>query len=190
MPANTRPWRLILGSGVALIAVLMAAAVLEQTIAKDICMFILAPYFAALVAVYPVIALNRFGVGVLVYLPYVLVGVAPLYFFDYARDGVMVGAWAPFAFAASGLAIGLSLDAANWAARGLRSGRCAVLAGAVMQAVTFVVMALGFRYLYTLASPTAGHLHYFTRDWLFTLPWMALNGAFGGFTAYALWKRV
>jgi len=189
VPAHTRPRQIILACSIALIAVLMAGAVLELTVVRDICMFILTPYFAAVVAVYPVVSLNRFGTGLWVYLPYTLVGLPPLYYFDYLRDGVMVGAWAPFAFAATGLAIGASLDLANWAARRVSARNRAVVVGAVMQAATFMLTLLGFTYLYTLASPTAGHLHFFTRDWLFTLPWMTLNGAFGGYTAYALWKR-
>jgi hypothetical protein len=35
-----------------------------------------------------------------------------------------------------------------------------------------------------------GHLLFLSREWFFTLPWMVLNGAFGGYTAYALRKRI
>jgi hypothetical protein len=61
---------------------------------------------------------------------------------------------------------------------------------AVMQAAQFVVALLGLRYLYVPTSSMAGHLYLYSEQWFFTLPWMALNGAFGGYTAYALRKRV
>jgi hypothetical protein len=37
--------------------------------------------------------------------------------------------------------------------------------------------------------PTAAgveHLYFFNREWFFTFPWMVLNEAFGGYTAYAV----
>ena len=59
-----------------------------------------------------------------------------------------------------------------------------------MQAVTFVVMLVGLTYLYLPNSSMASHLRFFDQKWLFTLPWILVNGAFGGYTAYALTKRV
>jgi hypothetical protein len=65
----------------------------------------------------------------------------------------------------------------------------AIILGAAAQAVTFVVMLLGLTYLYVADSSMSSHLRFLDQKWLFTLPWMLVNGAFGGYTAYALVKR-
>jgi hypothetical protein len=66
----------------------------------------------------------------------------------------------------------------------------AILVGTAAQAVTFVVMLLGLTYLYVWDSSMASHLRFLDQRWFFTLPWVLVNGAFGGYTAYALVKRV
>jgi len=35
----------------------------------------------------------------------------------------------------------------------------------------------------------ASHLRFLDQKWGFTLPWMVVNGAFGGYTVHALVKR-
>jgi hypothetical protein len=65
----------------------------------------------------------------------------------------------------------------------------AVVAGLAMQVVTFVVMLVGLKYLYHSSAAGVGHLHFFDTEWYFTLPWMAINGAFGGYTAHAIGKK-
>lgn len=34
------------------------------------------------------------------------------------------------------------------------------------------------------------HLAYFARGWYFSLPWLVVNGAFAGYTALAMERRV
>jgi len=123
-----------------------------------------------------------------VYVPYMLIGIAPLYYFDWLQSGALVGFWAVFAWGATGLIIGVCLDLANLLAARASERTRAMAIGAMMQVVTFAVTLLGLTYLYAPTS-MAGHLHFFDREWLFTLPWMGVNGAFGGYTAYALKKR-
>jgi len=124
-----------------------------------------------------------------VYVPYMLIGIAPLYYFDWLQSGALVGLWAVFAWGATGLIIGVCLDLANLLAARASERMWAMAIGATMQVVTFAVTLLGLTYLYAPTSSMAGHLHFFDREWLFTLPWMAVNGAFGGYTAYALKRR-
>ncbi|MFH0989616.1 MAG: hypothetical protein V1799_06320 [bacterium] len=173
-----------------MVAVFMIGAVVEVTGASGTCMFILMPYFAALAATYPVLVLNRFGAGVGVYVPYVVIGFVPLYYYDWLQSGALVGVWAVFVWSATGLVIGTSLDLVNRIM--IQSGERtrAIVIGATMQAVTFVVMLVGLTYLYKPTSSMGGHLLFFNQKWLFTLPWMVLNGCFGGYTAYALRKRI
>ncbi len=150
------------------------------------CMFVLIPYFGALAALIPVTRLRRFGAVIGTYIPYTVLGFFPLFFFDWQQSHALLGPWAAAVFALSSLLIGLAADTA-WLLSGRLSDRArAALTGGVLQAVTFLVMLLGLRYLYVSSLDPGGHLHFFTREWFFTLPWMTVNGAFGGYTAWAL----
>ena len=154
------------------------------------CMFILVGYFTAIAATIPILKVRRFGAGLLLFIPYVLIGIAPLYYFDWVQKQSLVGLWAVFTSSLSGLLIGLSLDLAYSLTARFRERTRAIVVGATMQAVTFVVMLVTLKYLYIPASDMAAHVHFFDQKWFFSLPWMIINGAFGGYTAYALTKRV
>jgi hypothetical protein len=173
--------------GLILTGVLSVGAVAGE-LYSGTCMFILMPFFAGLAALMPAVRLRSFGVTVGTYIPYSLIGFFPLYFFDYVQSKAIVGLWAVILFSASGLLIGLAADAAWAAGRRLGERGRAAAAGAVLQAATFLVMLLGFRYLYVASAAPGGHLHFFTREWFFTLPWMAVNGAFGGYMARMIWE--
>jgi hypothetical protein len=190
MKAIARSWKTILIWGLGLVAVLMVGALIDGSAISGTCMFILMPYFAAITTTVPVIAVNRFGTGILVYVPYALIGFFPLYYFDWLQSGALIGLWAVFVWSATGPLIGVCLDLANLLAGRFSARTRAIAVGATMQAVTFVIMLVGLKYLYTPTSSMSSHLYFFDREWFFTLPWMVVNGAFGGYTAYALTKRV
>jgi hypothetical protein len=183
---NGRPRALpaILAGSMALVAILMLGAVIDASGASGTCMFILVPLYTAVAVVYPLIVVRRFGTGILVYLPYALIGFFPLYFFDYLQSGALVGLWAVFLWSATGPIIGLFLDLTTAFASRLSPALRAITAGTVMQTVTFFLILLGFTYLYRSTAAGVGHLHFFNREWLFTLPWMAANGAVGGYAAH------
>ena len=185
-----RAWKPILVWGLVFVAVYMVGAVIDMTAVSGTCMFILMPYFAAMAVTIPILRVKHFGSGVAVFIPYVLIGFFPLYFFDWMQKRSLASLWAVFAYALSGILIGLCLDLANILSARLRERTRAIIIGATAQAVTFAVMLIGLTYLYLPGSSMAGHLHFFNREWFLTLPWMALNGAFGGYTAYALVKRI
>jgi hypothetical protein len=184
-----RAWKPILGWGLVFTGVYMAAAAIEMTGVSGTCMFILMPYFASLAVTIPLLVVKRFGTGVGVFIPYVVLGFFPLYFFDWLQNHALVGQWAAFVFVLSGFLIGACLDLAYLLAGRLGERARAIVVGTTQQAVTFVVMLVGLTYLYLPNSSMASHLRFFDRQWLFTLPWMLVNGAFGGYTAHALVKR-
>lgn len=190
MDTNHKSWKTILLWGLLLVVVYMIGAIIEMTNASGTCMFILMPYFAALAVTYPVLVLNRFGTGIAVYIPYVVIGFLPLYYFDWLQNGALVSEWAVFVWSATGLIIGLSLDLVNRIMIRSSERTRAIVIGTTMQAMTFIVMLLGLTYLYTPTSSMGSHLLFFNQKWLFTLPWLLLNGCFGGYTAYALRKKI
>jgi hypothetical protein len=183
-------WKPILGWGLVFTGVYMVGAVIDMTGVSGTCMFVLMPYFASLAVTIPFLKVNRFGTGLGVYIPYVVIGFFPLFFFDWLQDHSLVGLWAVFVFALSGFVIGICLDLAYLLAGRLSERWRAITIGAAVQAVTFVVMLVGLTYLYLSNSSMASHLRFLDQKWVFTLPWMVVNGAFGGYTAYALVKRV
>ena len=189
MKALLRSWKPLLGWGLAFTGVYMAGAMIEMAGLSGTCMFILMPYFAALVVTIPLLKVQQPGAGVAVFLPYVVLGFFPLYFFDWRQNHALIAEWAAWAFALSGLVIGGALELVRLPAGRLGERARAVLLGAAMQAATFGVMLVGLTYLYRPDSSMASHLRFFDQKWFFTLPWMALNGAFGGYTAWAVVRK-
>ncbi len=181
---NPRFWRTSLLWGLALTLVLGFGALVEGL--SGACMFILMPSFAALAAVMPILKLERFGTGLVTYLPYALLGFAPLFYFDWLQNRALVGLWAVFLFSATGPLIGLCADLAYKLSDRLDQRWRGAITGAAMQAATFAVMALGLTLLYVDPSGAESHVRLFDTRYYFTAPWMMMNGAMGGFTAWAL----
>lgn len=182
---STRLWAPALGWGLVLVAVYSFGAFVGEQMSGT-CMFIIMPFFAALAAVAPVVLTRRFWAATIAYLPYALLGVVPLFIFDYLQSHALKGLWALAIWALSGPIIGLCVDVAWRLAAGLRDWTRSALTGAVAQGSTFAVMLLGLTYLYVDPTAADSHLRLFDTQWYFTAPWMAANGAFGGFAAWAL----
>ena len=189
MQRTQSAWTTILIWGLALTAVLAVGAFVGEG-ASGTCMFILMPYFAGLAATMPILKIRRFGAGIGTYIPYAVLGFVPLFMFDWMQSHALRGLWAVFAWCATGPFIGLCADAAWGLSAKLHDRSRAILVGAVLQAVTFAVILLGLALLYVDPSAGDSHARLFDTKWFFTAPWMALNGAFGGFTAYAIRREI
>lgn len=189
LKTTSKAWKTILIWGLVLVAILMIGAVIDMTSITGTCMFILVAYFAAIAGTIPVITIRRFGTGILVFIPYVLIGFVPLYYFDWMQKESLVGLWAVFASSLSGILIGAGLDLVAHLTGKSSERMRAIAVGTTMQVMTFIVMLVTLKYLYLPVSDMAAHVHFFDQRWFFTLPWMAVNGAFGGYTAYALTNR-
>lgn len=182
---GSRFWRTSLLWGLALTLVFGFGAFVGERFTGT-CMFILMPSFAALAAVVPILKLERFGAGMATYLPYALLGFGPLFYFDWLQSRAMHGLWAVFVFSATGPFIGLCADLAYRLSKRLEQRCRGAIAGAAVQAATFAVMALGLTLLYVDPSGADSHVRLFDTHYYFTAPWMILNGALGGFAAWAL----
>lgn len=153
------------------------------------CMFVFPIYFYAILVVYPILLLKRFGVGMLLFLPQAVIGEIPVYMFDYARDHTLVGLWALAGWVAVFLGYGLAADLAyryapaRWGERGR-----AILAGLTFGGAMYLLTLIALTTFYNVPANT-GHLWYFQAGAGFSIPWMLLTGAFGGYTAYAIYQR-
>ncbi len=184
MKREPRFWKTTLLWGLVLTVVLSFGAFVGEKYAGA-CMFILMPYFAAIAATLPIVFLGRFGAGLATYLPYAVLGFAPLFYFDWLQSHALRGLWAVIVWTATGPLIGLCADLAYRLSARLGERWRAAAAGAAVQAATFAVMLLGLTLLYVDPSGADSHVRLFDTYWYFTAPWMIANGAFGGFTAAA-----
>ena len=181
-------WRPALIYGLPLFAIYGAAAFLVETYSGS-CMFVLPIYFYTLVAVLGVIKTGRFGTGVMIFIPFVLLGVPMDYYGDWVYDQNLISPWYALGWGPVFLGFGLVADLAyRYAPQGWHPRWRAITTG--------VAFGLGFYLLVLFALSTfypAGdetwHLWYFTEGVFFTLPWMLVNGGFGGYTAYSITLR-
>ena len=188
MGRQPRFWKTSLLWGLALFLSLSFGAFVGERFSGT-CMFILMPYFAALAATMPVLQVGRFGAGIVTYLPYAVLGFAPLFYFDWLQSRALHGLWAVFVWSASGPLIGLCADLAYRLSARLQESWRGAIVGAAVQAATFAVILLGLTQLYVDPTAADSHARLFDPYSYFTAPWMVVNGAFGGFTAWALWRR-
>jgi hypothetical protein len=139
----------------------------------------LVSYFNALIVILPILLIRRFGVGTAVYLPYALVG----FFLEYSLEQhILVSIWGTVGWCVFGLATGFSADLANRFLSGSPRWR-AILIGIIMGSVNFLLALVAVSFFYTVHPPAP---YTFAGVAFFALPWLILNSALGGYTAYAL----
>jgi uncharacterized BrkB/YihY/UPF0761 family membrane protein len=145
-------------------------------------------FYITLVVVLPVLLLQRFGVGMLVYLPYALTGLYFEYYFDLVAEHNLISYWGVIGWCLVGLAIGLSADLsyrflpARWSPRWR-----AILTGAVMSLVNFLLVGMALSFFYVAPQSGSGS---FLGVAYYGLPLMLANSAFAGYTAYAISQHV
>lgn len=150
------------------------------------CMFVLLTGFQAVVIVLPVLLLRRFGVGVAIYLPYFVLGVGFEYYFEWVAQRTLLNPWYALLWISLGPLTGLLVDVTYRLLPGRWPERWrAVILGSVLALATFFLTRWGLLTFYV--DPSAiSHLAFFQEKAIFSLPWMVINGALGGFTAHAV----
>jgi len=146
-------------------------------------------YFTALVVVLPILLIRRFGVGTAVYLPMVVVGFPINYYYEWIIEPVWIAPWAGIGWSVAFLATGFSADltyrflSAHFSER-LR----AIFVGIVIACVTYVLTLVALSVIYK--APLETESGSFLGLTYFGLPWLIVNSAFGGYTAYAISRNV
>jgi len=145
-------------------------------------------YFTSLIVTLPMLKLRRFWTATAVYLPFVVLGFPISYYFEWVREHTWAAPWSGLGWTIGFLAVGLSADAtfrfmsARWSDR-VR----AVITGTAISLASFLCtlacLRLVYRAPYQSGPGTFQGLAYFC------LPWLLANSAFGGYTAYAIWRR-
>ena len=181
-------WILVIFSMLLFLAFGLGAVIFD--LYTGTCMFVFPVYFYAILVVYPILLLKRFGVGMLLFLPQAIIGQIPVYLFDYAQDHTLIGLWGLVGWIVVFLGYGLAADLAyryapeRWGERGR-----AILVGLAFGGALYLFTLIALTAFYDIPANT-GHLFYFQAGAGFSIPWMLLTGAFGGYTAYAIYRRV
>ena len=146
-------------------------------------------YFIALVVVLPILVIKRFWVGLAVYSIYALSGLFVEYYMDWVVDRVLVSIWAVPGWCALGLATGLCADLAyRYLPSRLSEKWRAVLTGLTVSIATFVAVTIALSFFY-IEADTIYTANYFSVAY-YGVPFMLVSSGFGGYTAYAISKRV
>jgi len=146
-------------------------------------------YFSSLIVILPSLLTKRFGTATAVFLPYVIIGFPINYYFEWVAERTWVAPWSGLGWTAAFLLTGLSVDLAlRYLPGKLTSAWRSVLSGVTMGLASFVLTVAALDFVYVGPLPTDPGS--FVGIAYFGLPWMILNSAFGGYTAYALARDV
>ncbi|MFX0107508.1 MAG: hypothetical protein ACFE7R_04425 [Candidatus Hodarchaeota archaeon] len=179
-----RDLKIALIGGFLLFFVYMIGAFWELLVTRDMCMFFMIGYLMSTVVVTAIMMTKRFGMGILVFVPYALIGLPLEYYMEWILDPVLISPFAAIIWSLIGPVVGLSADLTHrFIPKAVHARIRGIITGLVIAAVHFVVMLGALAFLYV--NPLPGLEHYLNALG-FTLPWLLMNGAFGGYTAYAL----
>jgi hypothetical protein len=145
-------------------------------------------YFIALVVVLPILLVRRFGVGLMVYLPYAIIGLFVEYYMEWVLTHALVSPWAAAGWCAVGLATGLSADLAyRYLPVRLGERWRSVATGVVLGAASFLLVQLALTFFYVEPQTGPGS---FLGVAYYGLPFLLVSSGFGAYTAYAISQEI
>ncbi len=182
-----KPWQTILLFGILQSALTGFGIFFDVSTGIGMFFVYIVSYFNALIVILPILLIRRFGVGAAVYLPYAVIGFFLEYYMEIVQQPVLVNVWAVIGWCVFGLATGFSADLAFRFLR-IRERWRAMLMGIVMGSVNFVLTLVALTFFY-VSPPQAGPASFIGMAY-FGVPWLLLNSAFGGYTAYAISRNI
>lgn len=146
-------------------------------------------YFIALVVVLPILVIRRFWVGMAVYALYALSGLYLEYYFELVLAHNLVSYWSVIGWCALGLSTGLSADLTyRFLPSRFNEKWRAIVTGLVVGMATFLAVTIALSFFYIGEKPI--HPGTYLGVAYYGLPFMLVNSGFGGYTAYAISRRV
>ncbi len=162
------------------------ALIIEQ---RD-CQWVVPAYFMALPVMLSILTLRRFGAGVVVFLPYAIIGFFMVYYMDYVTYHTMLNVWGAVAWCFGGLFTGLAADLAyRFLPARLSEKWRAILTGSIVGLGNYLTPLVAMTFFY-IPHPPESHYHLFTSGIAYSLSWLIVNSGFAGYTAYAIQRRV
>ncbi len=149
-------------------------------------------YFVAIIVILPILIFKNFGIGLLIFLPYAIVGFFVEYYYELIAVPALKGIWAVFVWAIIGLLIGLSADITyKYLSKKINLKLKSIVMGVILSITDFILTFIVLMYCYNIPmqiSPVD------PGNWFgvayFGLPWLIVNSGFGGFTAYAIFNEL
>ncbi|MBU4313984.1 MAG: hypothetical protein KJ821_04240 [Actinobacteria bacterium] len=148
-------------------------------------------YFLSIVIILPILIHKNFGLGVLIFLPYAVVGFFVEYYYEWQAVQALKGIWAVFGWTLVGILIGLSADLTfRFLSNKISLKIKAIIMGIVIALANFVLTLIAISFFYKTSTPIMNvESGSFLGVAYFGLPWLIINSGFGGYTAYAISKN-
>ncbi|UJG41586.1 MAG: hypothetical protein K9W45_03755 [Candidatus Heimdallarchaeum aukensis] len=145
-------------------------------------------YFNALIIILPILKIRQFGMGTAIYLPYAIIGFFVEYYYELIKTKSLVSPWAVVGWCVFGLATGFSADLSfKFLPSNLNLRNRTILTGIIMGLTNFILTLVALTFFYVNPQTGSGS---FLGIAYFGLPWLLVNSAFGGYTAYAISKKI
>ena len=146
-------------------------------------------YFSSLIVVYGILRSGIFGMGLLLWTPYAIIGFFVEAYFELE---VLISIGGVIGYCIFGLVTGLSADISYKLLKEKTSINEKIVAGltGVLMSLTYfgtTIIAIGFFYKVGWGAGSFTDPGSFLGVAYFCLPWMLINAFFGGFTAYAIY---
>jgi len=185
--SHSKFWKTALLYGVIhFLVMIYGAFIIEQ----GDCQWVVPAYLMALPVMLSILTLRRIGAGVVVFLPYNILGFFMVYYMDYITYHTMLSVWGAVAWCLGGLLTGLAADLAfGFLPARLPERWRAILTGAIIGLGIYLTPLVAMRFFY-IPQPPASHYYLFTTGIVYSLSWLLVNGGFAGYTAYAIQARV
>jgi hypothetical protein len=148
-------------------------------------------YFNVLVVLLPILLIKHFGVGTAIYLPWAVIGLVMEYYMEYIVNPVLISPWCVVGWCVCGLMVGLAADLAyRFLPAKMNERNRAILTGVVMSLANFLLFLIPLTFFYKPVPVSAPvNPNYITVAY-YALPWLLLNSAFGGYTAWAICRSI
>jgi len=154
------------------------------------CQFVVPAYYMALPVMLSILTLRSIGAGVVVFLPYAIVGFFMVYYMDYITLHTMLSVWGAVAWCLGGLLTGFAADLVFRFLPGCTPEKWrAILVGATVGLGTYLTPLVAMTFFY-IPHPPESHYYLFTTRIVYSLSWLLVNGGIAGYTAYTIRKRV
>ncbi len=145
-------------------------------------------FFLSIIIILPILIHKSFGIGILIFLPYSIIGFFVEYYYEFASQQTLKSIWGVFGWTVIGLLIGLSADLTfRFLSKKISLKIKAIIMGIILALTNFVLTLIAVSFFYKISTPiTSIAPGSFLGVAYFGLPWLVINSGFGGYTAYAI----
>lgn len=145
-------------------------------------------YFLSIIIILPILIHKSFGIGILIFLPYSVIGFFVEYYYEFASQQTLKSIWGVFGWAVIGLLIGLSADLTfRFLSKKISLKIKAIITGVILALTNFILTLIAVSFFYKISTPiTSIAPGSFLGVAYFGLPWLVINSGFGGYTAYTI----